>query len=101
MIAGPVMGEVRAHNLFQGASITVVGWYGCGRSCPITYFTEAGLLWLASTVMHEIGWHNIFHGSTLLLLAGKVMSEIGAHNMFHGATITVVGWYDCGLVRGP
>ena len=77
-MAGTVMGEVGAHNIFHEASTTVVAWHGYDEVGPITYFTDPALLWLAVTVT----------------------CEIGNNNIFNGASITANGWYRCGRDRG-
>ena len=59
------------------------------RSGSVT-FTEPAMLWLAGTVMGEVGTRNT--KPVILWLAGTVMIEVGALT-FHGAGNTVVGWH--------
>ena len=75
-VIGKVMGEVRSIT-FHGASITVVGCHGYGRGRGSLHFAEPGLLWLAGTVMGEVGAHNI------------------------SWSVTVIGWHVYGIGRGP
>ena len=44
---------------FHGAGNTVVGWYGDGRGRGPWHLTELAMLWLARTVIGEVGAHNI------------------------------------------
>ena len=67
----------------------------------MTYVTEAALLWLACTVMVEVGPVSYFAKPASLRLAGTDMSEVETHNIFHRARITVVGWRGYGRDRGP
>ena len=57
-MVGTVKNEIGAHEIFHGVSITVVGsqrlWV---RQVPIMYFRDTALLWLADTVMNEVGSH--------------------------------------------
>ena len=75
-VVAKVMGEV-GFITFHGASITVVGCHGNGRGRGSLHFAEPGLLWLAGTVMGEVGTHNI------------------------SRSVTVIGWHVYGLGRGP
>ena len=77
-LAGTDVDKVAAHDTFRGASITVEGRHGYGRGCgplhssqsqhcccglarlwarsgQITYFTVPPLLWLAGTIIAEVG----------------------------------------------
>ena len=82
-----------------------------GEVGPITYFTEAALLWLAGTLIGEVGVHTIprrqhycswlaviwarsgliicYTKPALLSMAGTVMGEVVAHDIFNRASITV------------
>ena len=62
------MGEVGAHNIFHGASITMVSRHGYVRVEPITYFTEVALLCLTCTIMDEVWINNIFHGTSFTVI---------------------------------
>ena len=94
------MDEVRAHNIFYDASITVVGWHGYGEVGPITYFTKLALLWLVCMVMRECGTIAYITEPALLWLAATVMGDVGAHNIIHGS-ITVVSWHGYKRGGGP
>ena len=83
-------------------AITVVGWHSYERDQgPITYFTEAALLWFywQGYGRHRDPEH--FMESALQWLTGTVMGEIRPHNIFHDATITIVGWHDYVGGLGP
>ena len=77
------------------------GWYGCGRVRRTAYFTEPALLWLAGTIVVEVGTITYMTEPALLWLAETVMGEVGANKIFHGASITVVGWHCYGRSQGP
>ena len=78
----------------------MVGWhrYGGGQD---PYFKESALLWLAGTVMGEVGAHNIFHGSSITVVGWYCYGRGRAHTIFHGASITLVGWNGYGRGQGP
>ena len=70
---------------------------------------EPAFLWMAGTVMGEVGAHNIFHGTRITVVrwhvygrgrnpqdisyvwSGAVMGEVGPREIVHGASTTVVG----------
>ena len=49
MLAGTVMGEIGAHNIFYGDSILWLVLTVMGEVGPITYFTEPALLSFAES----------------------------------------------------
>ena len=72
----------------------------------MSYFTEPALLWLAGTVMGEVGARNIlqsqqfcswlarsgpvtFHGASNTVVGWNGYWRGRAHKIFHGASITV------------
>ena len=63
------------------------------------YFKEGALLWLADTVIGEVGAHYIFYGAIITVLGWHAYGRGGAHNIYHGAINTVVGYHVYGRGR--
>ena len=64
------MGEVGAHNISLGTSITVVRWHGYERGLNPQNISRS---------QHFGGW------------SGTAMREVGARKIAHGASTAVVG----------
>ena len=92
-LVGTVMVEVEAHNTFHeraycGFAGTVIGEFVTRNTfwCLSQYYCG----WLIR-LRAKSGLVTCITEPVLLWLAGTVMGEVGAHNTFHGAIITVVG----------
>ena len=94
-LAGTVMGEVSAHNIFHGSSITAIGWHGYGRGRIPSHISRSQHYcgWLAR-YCERSGPITYLPEPPLLRLADKVIGEIGSYTIFYGASIIVVGWQD-------
>ena len=127
---------------FCAASTTVVAWHGYGRGRALyisqiqhycgwlvrlwvrsgpSHFTEKALLFLAATVMGEVGLIT-FHEDSINGVDGTATSDVGSHNIsrsqhycgwlarlwaisvhvtYHEASITVIGWHGYDRDQGP
>ena len=92
-------GDVGAHNIIHGASITMVSWHGYRRGRGPRYISpnQHYCGWLAS-LWARAGPITYFTKPELLWFTGMVMGEVEAHDILNRVSITVICWNGYGAI---